>query len=285
MSTVQLKRSAVASKIPTTSDVALGELALNTYDGRLFFKKDPGTASIVTVATTDDTQTLTNKTLSSSVISGTLTANGSVGTAGQVLTSNASGVYWSTVSGGGGGGGANLTLSSNGSTVSVNSDSGTDVIILAANSTTAGVLTAEAQTIAGVKTFSSNVTISAAITANGSVGTSGQVLTSNATGVYWSTVSSGGGSNTFIGLTDVPSSYTGAANKLVAVSAGATGLGFTDEIQISEFVLTAMSAPTTPSSDSMSIYVTASGTTPNREVAYKIKNELGQEIILSSILV
>ena len=283
MSTVQLKRSAVASKIPTTSDVALGELALNTYDGRLFFKKDPGTASIVTVATTDDTQTLTNKTLSSSVISGTLTANGSVGTAGQVLTSNASGVYWSTVSGGGGGG-ANLTLSSNGSTVSVNSDSGTDVIILAANSTTAGVLTAEAQTIAGVKTFSSNVTISAAITANGSVGTSGQVLTSNATGVYWSTVS-GGGSSTFISLTDVPSSYTGAANKLVAVSAGATGLGFTDEIQISEFVLTAMSAPTTPSSDSMSIYVTASGTTPNREVAYKIKNELGQEIILSSILV
>jgi hypothetical protein len=283
MSTVQLKRSATASKVPLVADLQLGELALNTYDGRLFFKKDPGTAAIVTVTTTDDTQTLTNKTLSSSVISGTLTANGSVGTAGQVLTSNATGVYWSTVSGGGGGGGANLTLSSNGSTVSVNSDSGTDVVILAANSTTAGVLTAEAQTIGGVKTFSSNVTISSAITANGSVGTSGQVLSSNATGVYWATVS--GGSNTFISLTDVPSSYTGAANKLVAVSAGATGLGFTDEIQISEFVLTAMSAPTTPSADSMSIYVTASGTTPNREVAYKIKNELGQEIILSSILV
>ena len=282
MSTVQLKRSATASKVPLVADLQLGELALNTYDGRLFFKKDPGTAAIVAVVTTDDTQTLTNKTLSSSVISGTLTANGSVGTAGQVLTSNATGVYWSTVSGGGGGG-ANLTLSSNGSTVSVNSDSGTDVVILAANSTTAGVLTAEAQTIGGVKTFSSNVTISSAITANGSVGTAGQVLSSNATGVYWATVSSG--SSTFISLTDVPASYAGAANKLVAVSAGATGLGFTDEIQISEFVLTAMSAPTTPSADSMSIYVTASGTTPNREVAYKIKNELGQEIILSSILV
>jgi hypothetical protein len=60
---------------------------------------------------------------------------------------------WSAVAGGG----ANLTLSSNGSTVTVNSDSGTDVVILTANSTTAGVLTAEAQTIAGVKTFNSTI--------------------------------------------------------------------------------------------------------------------------------
>jgi hypothetical protein len=40
--------------------------------------------------------------------------------------------------------------------VTVNSDTGTDATILAANSTTAGVLTAEAQTIAGAKTFSSD---------------------------------------------------------------------------------------------------------------------------------
>jgi hypothetical protein len=96
MSTVQLKRSAVASKVPATTDVALGELALNTYDGRLFFKKDSGTPAIVTVVTTDDSQTLTNKTLTSAVISGTLTANGSVGANNQVLTSNTTGVYWST---------------------------------------------------------------------------------------------------------------------------------------------------------------------------------------------
>jgi len=219
MSTVQLKRSATASKVPLVADLQLGEIALNTYDGRLFFKKDPGTAAIVTVATTDDTQTLTNKTLSSSVISGTLTANGSVGTAGQVLTSNASGVYWSTVSGGGGGGGANLTLSSNGSTVSINSDSGTDVVILAANSTTAGVLTAEAQTIGGVKTFSSNVTISSAITANGSVGTAGQVLSSNATGVYWATVSGGGASSTSLPIEN-------SAGSVEFTSTDTTGLQF-----------------------------------------------------------
>jgi hypothetical protein len=45
--TIKIKRSAVEGKAPTTSDLALGELALNTYDGKLYTKKDNGTASIV----------------------------------------------------------------------------------------------------------------------------------------------------------------------------------------------------------------------------------------------
>lgn len=47
--TVRLKRSAVQGKTPTTSDLALGELALNTYDGKLYTKKDNGTASIIEI--------------------------------------------------------------------------------------------------------------------------------------------------------------------------------------------------------------------------------------------
>lgn len=47
--TIKIKRSAVAGKVPTTSDLALGELALNTFDGKAFFKKDNGTASIVEI--------------------------------------------------------------------------------------------------------------------------------------------------------------------------------------------------------------------------------------------
>ena len=47
--TVRLKRSAVQGKTPTTSDLQLGELALNTYDGKLYTKKDDGTASIVEI--------------------------------------------------------------------------------------------------------------------------------------------------------------------------------------------------------------------------------------------
>ena len=98
--TVVLKRSAVTGRNPTTGDLALGELALNTYDGNLFFKKDSGTASIVTVATLAGTQTLTNKTISSAVLTGSLTAGGNTGSNGQFLKSTGSGLIWATVPGG-----------------------------------------------------------------------------------------------------------------------------------------------------------------------------------------
>jgi hypothetical protein len=41
-STIKIRRSAQAGKIPTTSDLALGELALNTNDGKIFLKKLSG---------------------------------------------------------------------------------------------------------------------------------------------------------------------------------------------------------------------------------------------------
>ena len=44
---IKLKRSAVAGKAPAVGDLSLGELALNPYDGKLYTKKDDGTASIV----------------------------------------------------------------------------------------------------------------------------------------------------------------------------------------------------------------------------------------------
>ena len=45
---IELKRSSVPGKAPTVSQLDLGELAINTYDGRVYFKKDTGvTQSIV----------------------------------------------------------------------------------------------------------------------------------------------------------------------------------------------------------------------------------------------
>jgi hypothetical protein len=46
---IKIKRSAVASKIPLTTDLALGELAMNTNDGKLFMKKNNGSDSIVEI--------------------------------------------------------------------------------------------------------------------------------------------------------------------------------------------------------------------------------------------
>ncbi|RPG31761.1 MAG: hypothetical protein CBB72_011385 [Muricauda sp. TMED12] len=42
------KRNSSTGSTPTTSDLALGEIAINTYDGKLFIKKNDGSDSIVT---------------------------------------------------------------------------------------------------------------------------------------------------------------------------------------------------------------------------------------------
>ena len=93
-------------------------------------------------------------------------ANGGFGTAGQVLSSNGTGVYWATVTAGG--------------TVNV----------------------AETYAWTNTHSFAANLTIlgtseliianGAGIQANGGFGTAGQVLSSNGTGVYWATASGGG---------------------------------------------------------------------------------------------
>lgn len=117
-----------------------------------------------------------------------------------------------------------------------------------------------------------------AVNANGSVGTNNQVLKSNGTVAYWS-------NNNFNALSDVPTSYTGFANAFVVVNPNANGLTFATDFNINAFNFTAVTAPATPAGSSVTVYLTASGVSPNMEVAWKIKNELGEEVILSSILV
>ena len=41
-SNIKLKRSAVAGRVPTTSDLDLGEVGLNTYDGQAYIKRQQG---------------------------------------------------------------------------------------------------------------------------------------------------------------------------------------------------------------------------------------------------
>lgn len=47
--TIKLKRSATQGASPTTSQLELGEVAINTYDGKMYIKKDDGTESIVEI--------------------------------------------------------------------------------------------------------------------------------------------------------------------------------------------------------------------------------------------
>ena len=56
-SIVQLKRSALSGKVPGTGSLDLGELAVNTYDGKIYFKKSGSIQSIESVVTTNSTIT------------------------------------------------------------------------------------------------------------------------------------------------------------------------------------------------------------------------------------
>lgn len=66
------------------------------------------------------------------------------------------------------------------------------------------------------------------LTANGSQGTSGQVLTSNGSTVYWSNVDIAA---TFTDLTDTPASYANSEGYVVTVNQTANGLVFSNDLQ------------------------------------------------------
>ena len=69
---VLLKKSSTAAKVPLTSDLDYGELALNYTDGKLYYKTASNTIKSFTedtsVVTLTGTQTLTNKTLTTPVV-------------------------------------------------------------------------------------------------------------------------------------------------------------------------------------------------------------------------
>ena len=48
-SNIKFKRSAVQNRVPTTSQLDLGELALNTYDGKLYTEINTGSAAVVEI--------------------------------------------------------------------------------------------------------------------------------------------------------------------------------------------------------------------------------------------
>jgi hypothetical protein len=88
---VKFKRSAVSGKVPATADLALGEIALNTYDGRIYLKKSvTGVESIVAI-----------EQLPANLRGYTFPATR--GDFGQVLVTGGNGTLtWESLSGGGG---------------------------------------------------------------------------------------------------------------------------------------------------------------------------------------
>jgi hypothetical protein len=74
---VLLKKSSVGARVPVVEDLEYGELAINYTDGKLYYKTASNT--IDTYASISATATLTNKTLTSPVISGGTINNAIIG--------------------------------------------------------------------------------------------------------------------------------------------------------------------------------------------------------------
>ena len=78
---IQFKRSSTQNSVPATSDLSLGELAVNTYHGRFYTEKNDGSAAIVEIGSNPKTLTIND----------TLTFPTADGTNGQLLSTNGSG--------------------------------------------------------------------------------------------------------------------------------------------------------------------------------------------------
>lgn len=93
----QHKRSSVSGVVPTTSDIATGELGINLADRRLFTSN--GTAVVELGSNLTNLAVSANLTIGASgdlvfTNGAGIFANGVIGTSGQVLHSNGVGVYW-----------------------------------------------------------------------------------------------------------------------------------------------------------------------------------------------
>ena len=76
--TIKLRRSAVAGNRPTTAQLDLGELAINTYDGKIYFEKSGSNGETIQEIFTTNTQNSGSlNTIGDVIITGSLSTTGS----------------------------------------------------------------------------------------------------------------------------------------------------------------------------------------------------------------
>lgn len=222
---VLLKKSSVAAKVPLTTDLEYGELALNYTDGKLYFKNASNVIKSFTiddsVVTLNGTQTLTNKTIQNPLFPTVGGDEGGEVTFGLAATNT-------TLTG-------SVTVDVWQNNLRIFETGGTNRgVFLNLASASAGVgsglvTTNGAQTLTN-KTLTSPV-ISGTVSINGLVypsadGTNGQVLSTNGNGqLIFATVSSGGvvvGGYNNSSLTSFPSGDFNGTDTYVGESGAAS---------------------------------------------------------------
>jgi len=191
---VLLKKSSVTSKVPLTTDLDYGELALNYTDGKLFFKNASNVIKSFTiddnVVTLAGTQTLTNKTLTSPTINGGVlsgTLSGAVTLSGITTFSGGDGNNSSVKLAGynqrGGAGYHGFLEATNTFGTATNPNK-----YFRINSTGALEIVNSAYTSTILALTDAGALSVPAISIGGNVGSNGQVLASTGSGLQWITV-------------------------------------------------------------------------------------------------
>lgn len=166
---IQYRRGSSAQTASFTG--ALGEITVDTTN-KVVVVHDGSTLGGFSGVSTTASQTLTNKTLSSPVVTGTVTANGGTGSSGQYLESTGSGVRWSTVD-------ATQIFSGTSSLAVISSGGNIRANIAGA---TVGVFSTGGIDITGNVNLSGNIVDTSALTIN--TGSNGNItLNPNGTGV------------------------------------------------------------------------------------------------------
>jgi hypothetical protein len=224
--------------IGSTSNVAAGK----SNSTAIGYGASVSADNTIQLGNTSVTSVITSGTLSATgAIVGTLRVTGGAGTAGRVLTSDASGnATWATASAGITGVGTITTTSyAAGATVSANS-----LILAAADGTNGGVVTTGTQTFAGAKTFNSDIVVNTITVGRGktSNGTSNEkniaiglsTLNANTTGIENTAVghralisNTTGSSNLAFGTNSLAANTTGSNNTAMgnSIMTGNTGGG------------------------------------------------------------
>jgi len=179
----QLRRNAVSGTRPTTSTVSPGELAINTTDGILF---SANATTVFEIGSNNTNIAVGNSTVRQTVNASGVYVNGDI----NLVKNNTKLIFNPTAAAGAG---------------NVYFIQQSDDNFVFYNTTNTGATKAVFNVYANTNAPNQNSAIrfnvpvdmaTQGIYANSSLGSAGQVLTSNGTSVYWSTVSAGGSVNT-----------------------------------------------------------------------------------------
>lgn len=203
---IQIKRSVSNAAVTGLSN---GELAF-TQAGNVFFIGAPdGTSGSIRIGGQMVPGTLTanqalvanstsgiDKVIVANLVPTSVWANGAAGTAGDVLTSNGTAVYWKAPTSGVAGSDTQVQFNDNGAlagdaglTYNKTSDTLSTNTLLATSTVNAATISVGTSVIANTTRLAIGTTVG--FQANGGIGASGEILYSNGTTVYWAAAPTG----------------------------------------------------------------------------------------------